>query len=64
MSELDTDNYKILESYIAKTNKTYALTDGTSIEAFEMLLEVVKSMGLAAWFVHGLYPKMQKSLLM
>ena len=46
MSKLDTDSYKILESYIAKTNNTYALTDGTSIEAFEMLLEVVKSMGL------------------
>ena len=40
MSELRTDSYKILEDYITKTNNTYLLTDGTSIETFEMLLEV------------------------
>ena len=45
MAEVNTENFKIFEDFIAKTGNTYVFNDETSVHGFGILFEVIRDMG-------------------
>jgi hypothetical protein len=46
MTKVNTENFKMFEDLISKTENTYVFNDETSVNCFRLLLEVIKDMGL------------------